>query len=352
VHNSAGVGSREEVLGLLNGVRPSRKPCFSGLISVTEPGLASAGLNFGEVHTDSTKMTTAALTSNRLFGFESAVVPLDLCVEASALGARVDFRADAPRPEFPMIVEPLASRAADFNSKLEGDVTRYERVALVLDALRILKEQVGAPNDVPFVVGAWITGPVTLAMQVLDIRNLTADMAREPDAVGRVLDTLTDLLVQVASAYRAAGADFITIHEMGGSPGFVGPPVFKTLILPRLKRLLAALSPPRVLSVCGNTNRAMQLLAECGADALSVDQANDLAHSREVLGADALLFGNIDPIGTLSNGDEASVRAAVRGALDAGVDAIWPGCDLWPPVPAANMHALVDETRKYSRMAV
>ena len=28
-------------------------------------------------------------------------------------------------------------------------------------------------------------------------------------------------------------------------------------------------------------------------------------------------------------------------ALDAGVDAVWPGCDLWPDVPAENMEALV-----------
>lgn len=105
-------------------------------------------------------------------------------------------------------------------------------------------------------------------------------------------------------AYSAAGADILTVHEMGGSPGFIGTPAFEKLVQPRLKRLIASLPAPRILSVCGDTNRAMPLLADSGAEALSLDQVNDLAHSREVLGPEVLLVGNIDPIGVLTNGDE------------------------------------------------
>lgn len=355
--NSVATASREGILGLFNGHRPARRPCFSGLMNVTLPGLENEGLRFGEVHTNPRKMAAAAASTHRLFGFESAVVPLDLCVEASALGAAVDFREQAPRPEFPIVAQPLAATPGEFDLKIPPDFIEHERITTVIEAIRILKEQVGCEPQsdlpqraaVPFaVVGAWVPGPVTLAMQLIEIRNLTASMAREPEVVTRLLEPLTDVIIQVGMAYRAAGADFITIHEMGGSPGFVGPPVFKKLILPQLQRMIAALPRPLVLSVCGNTNRAMPLLAECGADALSVDQANDLARSRETLGPNTLLFGNIDPIGTLANGTEVDVREAVRRAIEAGVDAVWPGCDLWPLVPAANMYALVDEVRNYS----
>lgn len=342
---SGAIDSRAEVLALLNGQRPRRTPCFSGLISVTKPGLDDLGLQFSEVHTDPAKMAAAAATTYRAFGFEAAVVPLDLCVEAGALGAQIDFRLDAPRPEFPMIVQPLAASPGELRLNLPPDLARCERIAIVIEAIRILKEKFGQE----IVVGAWVPGPMTLAMQLIEISNLTASVARDPEAVGRVLDPLADLLVGVASAYRSAGADFITVHEMGGSPGFIGPPAFKRLILPRLKRLLAGIPSPRVLSVCGDTNRAMPLLTEAGADALSVDQTNDLARSRETLGPDALLFGNIDPVGTLVNDDEAGVRRAVRRAIEAGADAVWPGCDLWPLVPTANMRAMVEGARNYKK---
>jgi len=35
------------------------------------------------------------------------------------------------------------------------------------------------------------------------------------------------------------------------------------------------------------------------------------------------------------------VGPAVLEALKAGVNAVWPGCDLWPEVPQENMEALM-----------
>ena len=335
--------SRSQVLELFAGHRSERRHCFSGLMNITAPGLESIGANFAEIHNDPAKMAAAAATTYHSFGFESAVVPMDLCVEAEILGAKVDFRLDAPRLEFPRVVEPLAASAEEFNFDAPTDLTRRGRLPIIIEAIRRLKDSVGRE----IVVGAWIPGPLTLAMQLIDLTRLTTDVVRAPEAVGRLLDPLTDLLPEVGRAYRAAGADFITVHEMGGSPGFIGPPAFKNVVQPRLKRLIAALPAPRVLSICGNTNRAITLLAECGADALNLDQLNEIARTRETLGAQVLLFGNIDPIGALVNDDEAGVRRAVQGAIDAGVDAVWPGCDLWPLVPATNMQAMVDEARNY-----
>jgi uroporphyrinogen-III decarboxylase len=80
----------------------------------------------------------------------------------------------------------------------------------------------------------------------------------------------------------------------------------------------------------------MRVLAQCGADAISVDQLNDLAASRAVL-KDVLLFGNIDPVGTLSRGGNAQVTESVARAKEAGVDAAWPGCDLVIQTPIENI---------------
>jgi [methyl-Co(III) methanol-specific corrinoid protein]:coenzyme M methyltransferase len=83
-------------------------------------------------------------------------------------------------------------------------------------------------------------------------------------------------------------------------------------------------------------------LARAGADALSVDQLNDLARTRSVLGSETLLFGNIDPVGVLANGTPDSIRSAVSQAVAAGVNALWPGCDLWPAIPSENFRALME----------
>ena len=81
------MNQRQEILDLLSGKRIATNPAFSGLIHVTSTGLQSEGLVFHEVHKDAKKMAKAAASTYKLTGFPSAVLPLDLYVEAEALGA-------------------------------------------------------------------------------------------------------------------------------------------------------------------------------------------------------------------------------------------------------------------------
>jgi uroporphyrinogen-III decarboxylase len=83
----------------------------------------------------------------------------------------------------------------------------------------------------------------------------------------------------------------------------------------------------------------MELLAQTGANAISVDQTNDLAASRAVL-KNTLLFGNLDPVHVLAGGTVNDVQSAARSAIYSGVDAVWPGCDLVPQTPIENLKAL------------
>jgi MtaA/CmuA family methyltransferase len=333
---------RAEILSLLAGRPLPRTPCFSGLISVVTPGLELMNVSFAAVHTDAELMARAAAMSARLFGLESAVVPHDLCLIAEALGATIDFRADEPIPMFPIVSQYAGAAPGDLTLPGPEEITTLGRIPLVLEAIQRLRELVG--EDVA--IGAFLPGPMTLALYLMDQMGLMASLIEEPRALGDYLDRFVDLLVEVGTAFRNAGADFLTIHEMGGSPGYLGPRIFETVLLSRLRRLIAALPEPRVLSICGNTNNVMHLLASVGAEAIHVDQLNDLARSREILGSGVRLFGNIDPVAVLANGSEEDVRHAVRAAVDAGVDAVWPGCDMWPEVPAANLQALVSETRR------
>ncbi len=94
---------RSNLFALLNGQKLDNTSIFSGLISVTVPGLESEGLQFHETHRDAAKMARAAASTYRVSGFGSAVVPLDLCVEAEALGATVDFREGSEGAEFPRV---------------------------------------------------------------------------------------------------------------------------------------------------------------------------------------------------------------------------------------------------------
>jgi [methyl-Co(III) methanol-specific corrinoid protein]:coenzyme M methyltransferase len=220
-------------------------------------------------------------------------------------------------------------------------VVQKGRIPIVCEAIKLLKEDVGQE----IVIGAWVPGPFTLLSLLVEIGALYLSMRKSPEQVHLALELLTDVLAAVGNAYREAGADFLTIHEMGGSPGALGPKLFESIVLPHLQALTSALPRPVVLSACGRTNGAMKLLAASGADALSVDQTNDLAKSREEV-PDALLFGNLDPVGLISQGTPLQITEAVAGVVRSGADAVWPGCDLYPPVPLENLRALVTASKR------
>jgi [methyl-Co(III) methanol-specific corrinoid protein]:coenzyme M methyltransferase len=87
----------------------------------------------------------------------------------------------------------------------------------------------------------------------------------------------------------------------------------------------------------------------CGADAISVEQKNHVAESRQKVRPETLILGNIDAYKVMVLGKPDDIDRAVKEAIANGVDAIWPGCDIWPTVPRANMEALMTAARKYGK---
>ncbi len=325
---------REEILTLLSGQKIGKIPAFSGLIHVTSAGIESEGFSFHEAHRDAGKMARAAGSTFKLTGLPSAVAPLDMLVEAEALGAPIDFR-EKGEYEFPRVAKFLYGSAKNLATE-STEIFEKGRVELVCKAIAQLKKEIGSEA----VIGGLIPGPYTLLLFLVEPAAMFTEMKKQPQIILDALFHLSSFLAKVGQAYREAGADFITIHDMGGSPGFIGPAKYEQFVLPAEKQLMEDLPKPRVLSICGNTNKSMGLLAQTGADAISVDQMNDLASSRAVL-KDTLLFGNIDPVQTLWQGDEAQITEAVTRAKEAGVDAIWPGCDLVPQSPIENIRVLM-----------
>ena len=329
--------ARAEILSLLDGQRPPSPPAFSGLIHITAQGLESEGLSFPEVHHEAGKMARAAASTFRSSGMPSAALPLDLCSPAEALGAALNFQQDGeyrfPQPAKALFASTQYLNAAYFQS---ADFIRQGRIPMICEAMRLLKEDIGDEAA----ISGMIPGPYTLLLYLVEPGGLFAEMKREPGAVSDALFLLSSFLSEIGSAYRRAGADFITIHDMGGSPGFIGPTKYEQFALPAERQLIEQLPKPRVLSVCGNTNRSMGMLAGTGAEAISVDQTNDLAASRDAVKG-VLLFGNLDPVAALWRGDQESITEAVIGAKEAGVDAVWPGCDLVPQTAIENLRSFL-----------
>lgn len=135
--------SRERVLRLFKKEKIDRVPIFSGMGNVTVHGLEKHGWQFVDTHLDARKMATAAASTFQLFGFECAVVPFDLGVEAEALGARVNFYSAHSDIIYPTISEKVAEKVRDLKIQVPSDLAQAGRIPVVTKALQYLRAEVG-----------------------------------------------------------------------------------------------------------------------------------------------------------------------------------------------------------------
>ena len=337
--------ARERVLKLFAGEEIDRPPCFSGMGNVTTEGLKALGHKFAAIHLDAKMMAASAASTYKLFGFESAVAPFDLCIEAEAMGCEINVYAHSEDLLYPTIKKKLIHNEAEMEITVPSNLTERGRVPLMKEAIKLIKKDIGSEAA----VGTYVLGPFTLAGQIMELNDLLKLSFKKPEKVGKLLDQLSNVIIQVAGEYETAGVDYLTVREMGATSDVLSPRVFKSLILPYLKKIFEKLTVPSVLHICGKTNDIVPFMAESGAKAISVDQKNDVAETRKKLGPRALVFGNYDPYNVLVAGTPDLVRQTIKKCMDDGVSAVWPGCDIWPTVPPENFKAMVDEVRKYRR---
>ncbi len=337
------ISPKERVLNLFQKKEVDRIPCFSGMGNVTEYALKKMGHRFADIHLDAKKMAEASASTYELFGFECAVLPFDLCIEAEALGCEINVYAHSEGILYPTIKKKLINSEQEMEITIPDDLKKKGRIPLLVEAIKIAKNRVG--NEVA--IGSYVLGPFTLAGQVMDLNELLKLSFKKPDKVSLLLDLLADAIIMVAEELIDAGLDYLTVREMGATSDVLSPRVFKNLIQKPLIKVISRITIPSVLHICGKTNQIVQFMIETGATAISVDQKNDLAESRKTLGKDALIFGNLDPYNILVQGTTEKVREAVRKCIDDGASAIWPGCDIWPTIPPENFHAMMEEIKNY-----
>ena len=335
---------RERVMRVFRKEPVDTMPFFSGYGMVVMPAITKLGYRFPQVHTDMNVMVESAVLSSRMFGFDSVVVPYDMTCESEALGNEISLYEDSEDILYPTIPEKRWQGLDEVD--IPDNILELGRMPMILEAIKLAKKQ--APE---YAIGAWQLGPFTMAGQLLELGIMLKGIFKQTALVEAALDKISDMIIKIGLAQQAAGADYITLREMGTGTDLISPRTWKTLIMPRVKRILAAWKSPKVLHICGATDMIIEMMNECGADALSVDIKNNLVESRKKIGNDALLFGNFD-VFALPCKEETTVEEAIEGIkvnIDGGVDAVWPGCDLWPDIKEENLRAIVETAREYGR---
>lgn len=320
-------------------------PCFSGQGAVVVQAIEKMGTQFAKIHTDANLMAQSAIESARMFGMDAVVIPYDMAAVAEAMGRGVSLYENADGVIYPTV--PNKWKDLDEIDIPEDFMTRG-RLPMIDEAFKIIQKE--APD---LAVGAWVLGPFTMAGQIMELDILLKGLKKKKDQIAAFLDQVTRITIDLVKHYQELGVDFISVRDMGSGTDLLSPRMWKTLVGPNLTRVFDAITcVPSVNHICGSTDMIIEMMHACGADALSVDQKNNVVETREKLGTDVLIFGNFDPYATLCQlEDQAEVEAIIKKCIDDGQDSIWPGCDIWPEVKEENMKTYVKTVREYGKKA-
>jgi len=253
--------------------------------------------------------TEVSLQPIERFGMDACVIFSDIMVAVEAMGAPVTFATGGPH-----VAAPVRTLEAVERLHVPDPI---EALPFVFEALRRTREEL---RDRAALVG-FVGGPFTLASYLVEggssrtFAEIKELMCSEPAVAHALLRKLADFVARYAGAQPKEGAHAVQVFDTWA--GELSPSMYEEFALPYQRKVIAAIQgagAPAILYVNGCAGK-LKMLAQTGADVLSVDWRLDLDAVRAALGAGIALQGNVDPCVLLST--PAAVTTAARAAMAA-----------------------------------
>ncbi|HUW19093.1 MAG TPA: uroporphyrinogen decarboxylase family protein [Sedimentisphaerales bacterium] len=262
---------KERVRLTLEGKRRDRPPFCP---AIYEHKARLLGRSPSEVSRSAGLLEQAVLAEYETYGPDMLTVGIDIYdVEAEALGSEVWFpeAVDA----VPIIKERILSSLDDFGRLGIVDVASSGRMPLVLEAAKAVNDRLG--REV-FVRGA-ISAPYSMAVELMGIEELLIGMIERPDEVNEFLSFLTEVSISYGKAFINRGVG-VCVFDSYAAPPLISPRLFKAMILPHVRKLIAALKECGAefveYVIGGRTEPIAEHLFATGADILLCDFAADV----------------------------------------------------------------------------
>ena len=271
---------------------------------------------------------------------------MDLSVEANALGRFTVF----PKGESATVIKDEFT-LSDLEKLENVDITFDSRVLAYVETLRLMK------NELPPSVfrGAYVTGPYTLAALLMGAEEAAVSTILHPEELHNICKLAAKKILDYVELLISSGAQIICILEP--SAVMLGPHQFEQFSVQYVRsisRVCENASVASVYHICGNTMHLVEIMAESGVDALSLDSAEagvNLPAVAEKISGDIIITGNISPIGSLLRGKPGTVQKEVLQLLKSMESypnfILSTGCDLPQETPLENIHAFMNAGRDY-----
>lgn len=248
------------------------------------------------------------------FGLDAAILFSDILTIPDAMGLELTLEEGVG----PVFNKPVRSNA-DINRLAVPDME--QDLGYVMDAVRTIRAALA--GRVPLI--GFTGSPWTLASYMVEgsgskeFRRIKGLMFEDPTAMHKLLQVVTDSVIEYLRAQVAAGAQSLMVFDTWG--GMLSTSNYQTFSLAYMDQIVKALKAD---AVCADTpivlftkggGQWLEAMADTGCDGLGLDWTVDLREAKRRVGHRVVLQGNMDPV--VMNTGPAQVETQAEQVLAA-----------------------------------
>jgi uroporphyrinogen decarboxylase len=334
--------SYERIMTALEGGKPDRVPV---LLFMRDWGTKYAGFTFSEVLENPNKYVYAQYKALMEIGADVVWDLMGFHSESEAMGSVLKI----PEDGLPSVAEFVVNDLAKDVEKLRlPNPYKDGRLPELLGVVRRLKDLVR--NETPVI--AYVQGPFRHAAMLRGTEKLLVEMRKSRDQCKELLNVATDSLILYGASLVHAGADLIMIAEpyLGRDMMSKDMAVDLAIYFTRLTKTLRKTGAKIFLHLCGDFNDMFDTIRDMGMHGVSLDEKNDLAKAREIMGPEICLIGNVNPSDTLVFGTPEKVikesKESIKAAGKDGAFILASGCMIPELAPKENLEAMIQVAKE------
>ena len=311
---------------------------------MTHPGIELLGkrvldaVTDGEVHFKAVEALNAAYPQSA-----ACTVIMDLTVEAEAFGAEILFSDN----EVPNVVGRLLHNYDEVKALQVPDLLTA-RVLHYLEANRLASNMLDKP-----VFGGCI-GPYSLAGRLYDMTEIMMAIYTEPETALLLLEKCTEFIIRYCKAIKESGSAGVIIAEpAAGLLSNEDCQQYSSVFIKRIVEEVQDETFAVILHNCGNMGQCTQAMVYTGAKGYHFGNKIDMVAALAECPSDALVMGNLDPVGVFKQATAEEVYRQTTELLQKTAE--YPnfvastGCDVPPEIPLENIRAFYQAVEDFNK---
>ncbi|MBL6449766.1 uroporphyrinogen decarboxylase [Fulvivirga sp. 29W222] len=276
-----------------------------------------------------------------ILGVDAAIIFSDILVIPEAMGLPYEM-IEKKGPRFPSTIKS----AADLK-KIK--IAEADDIKYTIDAIKITKKELhGRVPLIGFAGAPWTifaymvegTGSKTFS-------KARALLYRDPKTAHQLLQMITDSTINYLKGQVAAGADLVQIFDSWA--GILPPYQYEEFSLKYISQICDAITEVPKTVFAKDAYFARRSLGQINCDTVGLDWCMDIKESRQLVGTDKTLQGNLDPC--VLYADEQRIKEAVINMLDQ----FGPqrhianlGHGVYPDTDPGKVKLFIDTVKEYS----